>query len=295
MNEHAYEPNDDARSLLPHDLEGRVLGLRRDMEDPIRLRQFQARKPMLGEVDISKLPTSLGVAEWLNIEDQGQIGSCQGNAQTTCIEIACKYQTGKVRQYNRMFAYLASQKEDGITGDNGSTMTGGAKSASVNGLPLESSWPYLGSYPRGGWRAIPAKLWEEAKGTMLVGYRILESYAEVLQWLTNGVGGVAIGIDWNESCTPDNQGRIQKYNRGGGGHALALCDWNKGLTDPQGRPYLDMFNSWGKNWGKNGRAFILPAIVDYWAKNCEVVGYGLVEGDSIKPKVFDWTSQSFFS
>ena len=295
MDEHAYE---DERSLLPHDIDGRVLGLRRDMEDPIRLRQFQSKKPMLGEIDIAKLPTSLGTAAWLQIEDQAQVGSCQGHAQTSCIEIAAYHVTGKIRQYNRMFAYLASQKEDGINGDNGSTMTGGAKSATVNGLPLESSWPYSGRYPSGGWRSIPAKLWTEAKGTLLVGYRMLESYAEVLQWLANGVGGVAIGIDWNDSCTPDSQGRIQKYSRGErfrGGHALALCDWNKNFLDPQGRPYIDMFNSWGKSWGFQGRAFVLPAIVDYWCKNCEVVGYGLVQGDEIKPKVFDWNKQSFFS
>ena len=111
MDEHAYE---DERSLLPHDLDGRVLGLRRDMEDPIRLQQFQSRKPMLGEIDIAKLPTSLGTAAWLQIEDQSQVGACQGHAQTSCIEIAAYHVTGKIRQYNRMFAYLASQKEDGI-------------------------------------------------------------------------------------------------------------------------------------------------------------------------------------
>jgi hypothetical protein len=292
MNGYPIE-KDDSPLIIQRDPNGFYLGLRRDMEDRRTLQYGQCRKPMLGEVDISKLPTSMGVAEWMNIENQSSVGACQGHAQSSCLELAYKHQTGDIVQLNRMFAYLASQKVDGITGDNGSTMTGGAKSASTNGIPREESWPYPGFYPRGGWKAIPDKLWTEAKGIVLGGYRILESYEEVLQWLANGVGGVAIGIDWNNSVEPDSQGRVQRYSRGGGGHALALLDWNKQFTDPQGRPYLDMFNSWDRTWGYRGRAFILPAVVDYWAKNMDVIGYGLIQGDGVKPKKFDWIKQKF--
>ncbi len=285
---------DTSVSVLNRDSSGHYLGLRRDMEDRSVLRAGQCPKPMLGAVDIASLPESMSVSKWMQIEHQGPVGSCQGHAQTTCCELAYFHQTGKYTQFNRMFAYLASQKVDGINGDNGSTMTGGAKSCSTNGLPLESDWPYIGYYPRGGWRVIESPIWEKAKKTLLAGYRVLESYDEVLQWLANKVGGVAIGIDWNNSMEPDANGCIRSYRRGGGGHALALLDWNKKYTDPRGLPYIEMFNSWGRDYGVDGRAFILPAIVDYWCKNMDVIGYGLLEGSEIKPKKFDWKNGSFY-
>lgn len=288
-----YE-HDNNPIILPRTEDGFVLGLRRDMEDRTALLAFQAPRLNLGKIDIDSLPTSMGVAEWMQIEFQMSVGSCQGHAQTSCLELAAYHQTGKVTQYNRMFAYLASQKVDGINGDNGSTMSGGAKSASTNGIPYEADWPYLGYYPRGGHRAIPEALWAKAKGTLLGGYRVLSSYDEALQWLANKVGGVAIGIDWNSSMEPDGNGCVRQYRRGGGGHALALLDWNKQFRDPQGRPYLDMFNSHGKKYGYRGRAFILPSIVDYWCQNMDVIGYGLLEGNEIKPKKFDWTSGKFY-
>jgi hypothetical protein len=279
---------DDTPSNLPRDDDGHVLGYRIELNNSAELRATQAPKPMLGAVDYDKLPTSLGVAEWMKIEDQGQIGSCQGNAQTSCLELAAYHDTkGKVFQFNRMFAYLATQKVDGIRGDNGSTMSGGAKSAATNGMCPESLWAYPGSYPRGGWQAIPQKCWDEAKKTTLVSHRVMESYEEVVQWLANGVGGVAIGISWNNSMSPDSNGCIRSYRNGGGGHVLALLDWNKQFKDPQGRPYLDMFNSWGQ-WGYKGRAFILPAVVDRWCKECDVIGYANVAGPDIKPRGIDW-------
>ena len=280
--------------ILPRSEQGFVLGLRRDMEDKAALIANQAPRLNLGKIDIDSLPTSMGVAEWMQIEDQSQVGACQGHAQTSCCELAYYHQTGKPIQFNRMFAYLASQKVDGINGDNGSTMSGGAKSASTNGLPKEEAWPYIGHYPRGGWRAIPEELWTKAKGSLLAGYRVLSSYDEVLQWLANKVGGVAIGIDWNNSMEPDGNGCVKSYRRGGGGHALGCLDWNKQFRDPQGRPYIDMFNSWSLRWGYRGRAFILPSIVDYWCQNMDVIGYGLLEGNEIKPKKFDWKTLKFY-
>ena len=39
---------------------------------------------------------------WLQVEDQGQIGSCQGQALTECAEFCYGIETGKVVQFSRM-------------------------------------------------------------------------------------------------------------------------------------------------------------------------------------------------
>jgi hypothetical protein len=49
-----------------------------------------------------------------------------------------------------------------------------------------------------------------------------------------------------------------------------------------------MFNSWSKQWGFHGRAFIHPKVIDFWCKNETVVGYSYMEGKDIKPNTFDW-------
>lgn len=278
---------------LPRDDQGRVLGLRRDLENRGDLVSMQSPAPRLAAVDIDVLPNSLGVADWMQIENQANQGSCQGHAQSSCLELSAYHQTKKVIQYNRQFAYLATQKLDGIRGDNGSTMTGGAKSAMQNGIPLEETWPYSRSgYPRGGYQAIPAALWEEAKKTTLVGYRVLESAKEVLEWLANGVGGVAIGIDWNGSCSPNSKGQITSYRFNGGGHALGILDWIKEFGLVNGLPWFDMFNSWGE-WGYKGRAFIHPEVMDLWCKRAEVLGYGVLKNDDFQPQEFDWLQHGF--
>jgi C1A family cysteine protease len=93
---------------------------------------------------------------------------------------------------------------------------------------------------------------------------------------------------------PNSLGKIESYRSGGGGHALALLDWNKSMVDSSGMPYIQMFNSWGKSWGKNGTACIKPSVVDYWCKNETVVGYSKMSVEDMRPKSYDWLKQSFY-
>lgn len=277
---------------LPRDSEGRVLGLRLDLEDAAALQTYQAPPVSLPEVDVAKLPESQGVAKWMQIEAQLQIGSCAGHSRTYCLEKAYWAETkGKVIQFNRMFAYLSGQKLDGLTGDVGATISGQAKATIRYGIALEESWPYTGKYPAGGYLAIPAAVWTEAKAITLGSYRVLRGYHEVLQWLAHGIGGVSVGIEWNRYCEPNRYGQIDDYRdeKGDGGHAVSLLDWNKKYTNRDGLPYLDLFNSWGEGWGHRGRAFVAPRVVDHWCKKGQVVGYANVQGDAIKPREMRWT------
>lgn len=262
-------------------------GLIRDASED----RFKAANPFaLGDdqlppVDIEKLPMSLGVGNWMQIEDQSQQGACQGHAKTSSEELAIYRSTeGGILQLCRQFSYITSQMIDGIVGDRGSTIAGGAEASKKYGDCLESLWPYTGRYDRN----IPQACFADALGRRLRTSMVLRSYDQVLRWLVHGIGGVVIGIGWNGSCTPDADGRITSYHSGGGGHALALLDWSKQFLDSLGRPDIDLFNSWSKRWGVAGRARIAPKVIEYWCENETVIGYSDMQGPDIKPRGFDW-------
>ena len=246
---------------------------------------FPLRDDQLPPIDIATLPDSLGVANWMQIEDQLQVGSCQGHARTSAEELAIYRETrGEIVQLNRMFAYLTSQRIDNIRGDNGSTISGGAEASQQYGSCLESLWPYPGYYTS----TIPRACFNEAENRKLRCSKTLRSYDEVLRWLVHGIGGVVIGIDWNNTCEPDSQGCVTSYRPGGGGHALALLDWNKRFVDGAKQPFIELYNSWSRRWGVQGKAYIAPKVIEYWCANETVIGYSDMAGPSIQPRSFDW-------
>lgn len=248
----------------------------------------------LPAVDIKTLPESQGVMRWLQIENQLQQGSCQGQARTSAQEVAYYRQTaGEVIQLCRQWAYVKTQEIDGIRGDNGSTIEGGAESAEKDGTCLESFAPYTGNYFTRFSEAAVA----DAKTRLMVTHQSLPNYDAVLRWLVHGIGGIVIGIRWNRSCEPNGRNAIESYNSNlpSGGHALALVDWTKSLNDTAGRPYIVMANSWGKTWGDNGVAYISPTVIEQWCSTQTVIGYSEMVGDGIKPRAFDWAQHSLWS
>ena len=93
-------------------------------------------------------PDAIDPRSWMTIEDQGQMGSCSGNAMTSCLELLNWFDTGgDVVQLSRMFSYLAAQKMDGLLGrDTGATISGAVKAAKTFGTCLESTFPYPSRY-----------------------------------------------------------------------------------------------------------------------------------------------------
>ena len=217
------------------------------------------------------------------------VHNCVGHGSTSAAEIAFYRETRLVEQFNRMFAYRTAQMIDGITGDRGAMITGAGKASMKFGHCLESIWPYVNRYQT----KLPAECFKDAEKRKIRMYKALRSYDDVLRWLVHGIGGVHIGIDWNSSMDNyDSKGRITKYSQGGGGHALCLGDWNKEFLDDKGQPFIEMFNSWGVNWGVGGRAYIHPKVVDYWCKAEVVIGYSDMDGEAVKPRTYDWSTFS---
>lgn len=265
-----------------------ALGYRYDLQDHDFVREFAFRgwqfdprdKQLPAEVD----PEKMGFL----IEDQLQMGACQGHDLSSCCEWNILQEHGVTVQLSRWFAYRMTQRIDGITGDRGSTISGGLKLARETGLCLEELCPYPDSYVSfaptqeqlasaalyrcGAWvdfRNNPGDPWDSA-----------------LQWLA-AYGTISIGIQWPPGL--NSQFIIEAFAPGGsGGHAVAIL----GYVRINGVLYLKVANSWNKRWGRKGyflisrRAFLQMLEHRYTA----CVGLTSMSSPVRKPRI--WTPGS---
>jgi len=264
--------------------------------DALRSSATEAVLLMLGEVPQRMDPRSsaLGSQGFLQVEDQGQIGSCQGQSLSCCGEFAHTFATGEVIQISRMYAYIASQMENNIRADNGSTLEGGTR-AFKKGFPLESVAPYQNRYP--GWGYITQAMRDKAI-YKLNSHTEMKSAEQVKQFIGSGVGIVQLGITWGNEMTPDSQGCIRSFSgRGGGGHAIVFCgyvpDSDVGVKSSAGW-WLLLKNSWSKRWGKSGYAYVDPRACDQMIRHQWTSMYGRSDMDSPRPRPikFEFTKQS---
>lgn len=223
------------------------------------------------------------------VENQGQQGACQGHALSSVVEHCYRIATGDKIQLSRQYAYIGTQRIDGITGDSGSTISGGVRLAKERGIPLETVWPYPGRYvatPPGGWD----HQYREAAQFKIGYHTVCASYDDVFAFLASGQGGISIGISWGVS--PVN-GVVEQYTPSGGGHAVSLLGYSK-RKDSRGRNYIWLLNSWGAGWGNGGWAEVAPSAIDAMARAQWTVMIGLSDMVDAKPRKIDWKKASVF-
>jgi hypothetical protein len=242
---------------------------------------------MLGDVPQRMDPRTSKLADqgFLQVEDQGQQGSCQGQSLSDCGEFAHAFACGEVIQISRQYAYLASQMENNIRSDGGSTLEGGTR-AFIQGFPLESVAPYAGNnYP--GWGYITPEMRSKAVYKLLSHTKI-KSAEHCKQFIGSQVGIVQLGISWGRWMEPDAAGCIRSFNPSrGGGHALVFCGYvpDSDIGQQSGSGYWFLLkNSWSKRWGKQGYAFVSPRAVDQMIAHQWTSMYGRSDMDSPQPR-----------
>lgn len=261
---------------------GRLGGWRHDLEDYKFLRE-STLPPVTDKLRAMRTwdaPEKVDPRPWLQIEDQRNMGSCQGHALSSCVEVAYNFESKEIIQLSRMFAYIMSQRQDGIRGDSGSTISGGAKCAKEVGLCLESTFPYPGSYTTN----VPQAAIEEAKNYRIKNAVQMQSYDDIFEFLASGVGGIDIGIMW----TIGDVEVVENYRGGGGGgHALGLVGYTE-RKDSSGKNYIIMVNSWGKQWGNNGTCEVSPRAIEQMLNSsfCECIG--LSDMENIEPRRIEY-------
>lgn len=233
---------------MPHQV---IDNCRLEMEDREFLATLQDIPPEFAQFS---RPETVGV-EWHHTENQGPIGSCQGNDLSSCVERIAFVATQQIIQLSRMYAYLRTQVLDGLIGsDRGSTISGGGKVA-LEGLPLESLTGYPQSYPGKAERDRILNIGQrDYKATSL--WKVPQDPEEAKNWIGGG-GAISIGIRW-PGIPKDRV--IRSYHGGSGGHAnavlgydadslIAVNSWGDG-------PYRITNDAWRQIWADSYTAMV---------------------------------------
>lgn len=262
---------------------GRPLAWFPERENYARLKAFCAQHQHAAQAfKTVEVPHNLRY-DWLRIEDQGQMGACQGHDITTCQEVIYHRATGNVVQLSRKWAYLHTQKRDGLVGsDCGSTIDGGKDLALQEGGVFETTLPYSDVYPHGSELQRILSIPGDKQFCIRSGFRV-ESAQHAKQCLAGGMA-ITMGITWSPQF--DSGFVIRNWTRGSqGGHAIAHCEITNGM--------LTGDNSWGRGWGVDGRFFWTDSAFNACIADPQTVCLALSDLATPTPRKINFTQELF--
>ena len=205
------------------------------------------------------------------IEDQGNLGSCTGNAVAGAIELLNK-RNKKQTDVSRLFIYYYERLLEGtVNYDSGAYIRDGIKACYKYGASLESLWPYNIKKFRSAPNAIAVADGSKRKIKL---YQRIADHDGCLDALNAGYP-IIIGFDVYQSfmtSTVAYTGMMQypntKKERLLGGHAVLLVGYDKTTQRYIAR------NSWGIGWGDKGYFYMPFSVIqnssmsdDFWVIN----------------------------
>ncbi len=233
----------------------------RDTEDK-RDYKFAARP-------LAALPTKVDLrANCSPIENQGNLGSCTGNAIAATIEYLYK-KAKKPVDVSRLFIYYEERVLGGnVNQDSGAYIRDGIKVVNKKGAPLENLWPY--NERKFAYKPTQAS-YVDALRRKAVGYQRCLDFNAVKNALAIGYP-VVIGFNVYESFESQivaNTGQMPFPNVNTeeclGGHAVTLVGY-----DDTKQKFIAR-NSWGAGWGDKGYFYMPYQIIknpsmssDFW-------------------------------
>jgi C1A family cysteine protease len=203
-----------------------------------------------------------------SIEDQGNLGSCTGNAIAGAIELLHKRQN-RTLDISRLFIYYYERMFIGtINYDSGAYIRDGIKACYTYGAPTENLWPYnIRKF-----KTPPSKIAiVDAANRKVTSYQRAKDFDAVIDAITSGYP-VTIGFNVYSSFQSSAVTRtgIMPYpntnkERLLGGHATLLVGYNKNNNTFIAR------NSWGTRWGDKGYFYMPFQVIqntkmssDFW-------------------------------
>jgi hypothetical protein len=184
------------------------------------------------------------------IDDQGGTSLCTSFAGVLLTEHARYVQFGRRNVRRLSAANIASR----INGWDGASLTDVISALSADGVATEAVHPeHSNRLPR-DWQSEARQYrwlkWYDSPETNPMGYTAAA--------LARGLPCI-VGIGVGGSFDPDAQGRIT-YARGSGrgGHAVVAC----GHTPAGDTGYTLIANSWGRDWGQAGFAWIEDRFIE---------------------------------
>ena len=188
--------------------------------------------------------------------DQGQLGSCTGNAIAGAIQFDReKQKLSPDFVPSRLFIYYNERVIEGTVGvDSGAQIRDGIKSVAHDGVCPEKVWPYdIAEFAK----KPPAKAYAEAVKDKAVSYsRLVPNLNQLKGCLASGYPFV-FGFTVYESFESEEVAKTGQVPMPGssekvlGGHAVLAMGY-----DDTHRRFL-VRNSWGTQWGEAGH-FTMP-------------------------------------
>ena len=188
------------------------------------------------------------------VENQGDLGSCTGNALAGAIEFLEDKDKVKFTDASRLFIYYNERVLEGtVKSDAGAMIRDGIKTLKSKGVCPENSWPYITSKfaVRPG-----AACYKEALKRQITSYHRILTLDEMRACLADGypfVFGFTV-YEGFESPEVERSGVVpmpKPNERALGGHAVL------GVGYDDGQKRFIVRNSWGTGWGQKGY-FTIP-------------------------------------
>ncbi|HXB14022.1 MAG TPA: C1 family peptidase [Bacteroidia bacterium] len=191
------------------------------------------------------------------IYDQGELGSCTGNAISGAIAFDLKKQKIGLFVPSRLYIYYNEREREGtVNQDAGAIIRDGIKTIASNGACDENVWPYdiskfnvkpsaaayaSGHKTKGVKYAAVNQDVNSIKQTLAAGYPIVFGFTAYPEFELPGVAqtGVLPMPTGNEAPV--------------GGHAVIAVGYHQ--------DYITVRNSWGVNWGDKGYFYMPVAYI----------------------------------
>jgi len=188
------------------------------------------------------------------VYDQGQLGSCTGNAIAAAMEYERDRQGSSDFVPSRLFIYYNERALEGtVSSDSGAVIRDGIKVVNREGVCPETLWPYdIGVFTV----KPPKRCYVAAQKDKAVQYEAIHTLGDLKDAIASNLS-VVFGFTVYSSFESQSVAKtgVMPMPKPGeptvGGHAVMAV----GYSDP--KSHIIVRNSWGPSWGDHGY-FYMP-------------------------------------
>jgi hypothetical protein len=195
-----------------------------------------------------KIPEKTDLTHYAgNIRDQGNEGSCVGQAGAALKDWHEKHQRGYPEGgLSSRCIYNLARALEGRLNDEGAYLRDALKGLQQYGTCRERQWPYKAGVDTGKDPRTHITI-QEMQPWQIESYVRITNVEEIMQALASG-RPVYAGIPWYRNwIVPGLDGKLpMPEGQPVGGHAILFLGYNQ----PEG--WILLQNSWGRVWGKGG-------------------------------------------
>ncbi len=234
-------------------------------------------------------PERFSIADWYDVEQQGPVGRCAGEAGVATAEVEFYKATGREIQFNGHATYIWAQNRTPWRGsDNGTSIESVVESLETEGAcPIDWDNDGRPDYPKPPryTRDIPAQAKTYAARFKFESHAVLRSFDDIVSY-SQTQGTVFIGGDWG-NWRPDASGLVTNFRPGGGGHAWCIPGFDRTRTRFN-EDVLEGVNSHGLGWGIKGFHWMNRRFVDAFLRHQNTVCVGMSQLTTPGPTKYDF-------